>query len=160
VTSRLAAAIIPSTDGKEAAVAWFKSGEQDWVSERLNAVRASRAKQGHQLTGLQEALVVTLARHDPLHDQAAAHALSTIDRQIEANGFWAEAEEWRISTWFESKITKDLSADRVWFTTSVACDGQTFSCRAASLERACAFMRLYQQLIIDGFYSVGPPWAG
>jgi len=82
-----------------------------------------------------------------------------IVQQVEEKGRWSEQEEWRISTWFDSEIVAGEASGRPWFTTTVSCDGQTLSCGCPSIERAYGFMRLYQKLIVDQFYSVGPPWA-
>ncbi len=121
---------------------------------RVKAIRAARAKQGHALTPLQEAIIRTMAAHDPTPE-----TLADITAALDANGTWQTQEEWRISTWFDSQITRGEQSGRLWFTAAVACDGQSYTCGCPTLERAYSFMRFYQSLIIDQFYSVGPPWA-
>lgn len=60
-------------------------------------------------------------------------------------------------TWFNSKIAHSVRDDREVYQVSVECDGQTFSCACPTLG-AYAFLRLYQAIIVDQFYSIGPPW--
>ncbi len=93
----------------------------------------------------------------PLSDESTAE-LKQIRDALEDRGQWFEQSEWRISTWFESRIVQDVAEDRSWFKVSVECDHQTFSCRCPSVERAFMFLKFYQHLIVYQFYSVGPPW--
>jgi len=62
-------------------------------------------------------------------------------------------------TWFDSEISETIKNDAPWFVVAVECDGQRFTCGCPSVEGAYAYMRLYQKLIVEQFYSVGPPWA-
>lgn len=137
-------------------MAWFKSSGPE---ERLADIRAARRKQGHELTPLQEAIITTIAKSDPKSDPSSKTMLEAIEAEIDAKGFWHEYDEWRISTSFENRIAKGDLNGKVWFTITVSCDGQSLSCGCPTVERAFGFMRLYQKLIIDQFYSVGPPWA-
>jgi hypothetical protein len=71
---------------------------------------------------------------------------------------WSVQDEWRIFTWFDSRIVRNEIDGKAGFRVSVECDGQTFSCRCPSVERAFLFLKLYQHLIIHQYYSAGPPW--
>jgi len=134
-------------------------GREAAIRRRVEAVRAARRNQGHELSPLQEAIVIAVASWEPRGEPASAKTLARVKDDIARDGRWSEQEEWRISTWFDSEIiTKDVGG-HAWFKTTVTCDGQTLSCESPSVERAYGFMRLYQQLIIDQFYSIGPPWA-
>ena len=130
-----------------------------WVAERVAQVREARRRQGHQLTALQEAIVSSIAASDPKYVPSAREELASITDAIREHGKWSAQEEWRISTWFESEIAKTQQNSAAWYHTTVACDGQVLSCRCPSIEKAFAFMRFYQALIVAQFYSVGPPWA-
>jgi hypothetical protein len=97
---------------------------------------------------------------DPARHAWAADALRRVRDAIERDGCWTEQDEWRISTWFESRIAVVEVEGRSWCAASVECDGQRLSCRCPSVERAFLYVQLYQHLIRSQFYSVGPPWAG
>jgi hypothetical protein len=140
-------------------MSWFRSSKQGSPDARVEAIRSARRKQGHALTLLQEAIVRAIAAWEPRHRQSSAEALSRIGSAIEANGSWEEQEEWRIMTWFDSKIVRGELNGRPWFTATVSCDGQSFTCGCPSIERADGFMRFYQTLIVHQYYSVGPPWS-
>jgi hypothetical protein len=130
-----------------------------WVVERVEQVRAVRRRQGHELTRLQQGIVEAVAGWDPAHEPASQRALEAIRSAIHDAGCWSEWEEWRISTSFNSSITRASRDDREVFEVAVKCDGQKLSCVCPTLEGAYAFMRLYQAMIVDQFYSIGPPWA-
>lgn len=82
-----------------------------------------------------------------------------IRKAIDELGQWQEFSEWRISTHFDSSIAKLDVKGQSWFKVRVECDGQEFICRCPTLEKAVLLRRFYERLIIDQFYSVGPPWA-
>jgi hypothetical protein len=128
----------------------------DWIAKRVDTVRAMRRNQGHELTQLQEAIVTTIAHRDPAHNSDAAKELAAIKQALITDGRWSEQREWRIMTWFDSEIVRNETGRYV---ASVRCDGQLLSCESPSIERAFGFLHLYEQLILYGFYSVGPPWA-
>jgi len=108
---------------------------------------------------MQEAIISCIASTDPRHDPNDAKKLEAISEAIQHGEVWLEQEEWRISTWFDTKIAKIVRDGKDWYQVAVTCDRQTFSGECYSLEKAFAFMHLYKQLIIDQFYSVGPAWA-
>jgi hypothetical protein len=137
---------------------WFRARQDSSSDARVEAIRAARKKQGHGLSLLQEAIVRTMAAWEPQQRKDSAESLARIRSAVAADGLWEEQEEWRVMTWFDSKIVESELNNRPWFTTTVSCDGQTFSCGCPSIERAYGFMRLYQELIVGEFYSVGPPW--
>ena len=103
-------------------------------------------------------MVSAIAAYDPSYEPSAENDLHRIKSGIATEGR-SETEEWRISTWFDSEIRKTTRNGTDWFEVTVSCDGQALSCGSPMLERAYAFMRLYQQIIVYQFYSVGPPWA-
>lgn len=139
-------------------MSWFKSDEHS-ADAHVEAIRSARRREGHDLTALQEGIIRSIAAYEPAKEAASHHAFVNVVSAVEANGRWEEDEEWRISTWFNSSIVQSTLNERPWFTATVTCDGQTLSCGSPSIERAYGFMRLYQKLIVDQFYSVGPPWA-
>ncbi len=139
-----------------ATMGWLRSNRPEG---RLADIRAARRKQGHELTLLQEAIVLTIAGSDPKIEPASNVMLEEIKTQIGATGVWHSYDEWRISTSFDNRIVKGEMQGKPWLTVTVSCDGQILSCGCPTVDRAFGFMRLYQKLIIDQFYSVGPPWA-
>jgi hypothetical protein len=130
-----------------------------WIAERIERVRLARRRQGHALTPLQEGIVASIAAWDPQHVRASRQALAEIKETVQAEGKWSNQEEWRISTWSECEIVRMQRDGADWYQVCVACDGQKLACGCPTLEQAYAFMRLYQELIVDQFYSIGPPWA-
>ena len=85
--------------------------------------------------------------------------LEKICKSVAETSAWSEHEEWRISTYFDTKIERDEINGKPWFKVSVDCDMQEFSCRCPTIEKAYMYAKLYQHRIIYQFYSVGPPWA-
>ena len=132
---------------------------QKWIEERVEQVRQARKQQGHDLSHLQQGIVESLVAWDPAHDAVSRRELTSIEDAIEADGHWEAEEEWRISTWFTSSITRSAKNGAPVYEVSVECDGQRLACACPTLEGAYAFMHLYQSFIVDQFYSVGPPWA-
>ena len=129
------------------------------VGEFVDRVRDARAKMGHELTLMQEAIATCIAKHDPKHVPSSRDTLDAVARAIEQKGFWTEWDEWRISTAFETRIAKVERGGKDWYEAAVECDGQKLACGCPTLHQAFAFVQLYKELIIDQFYSVGPPWA-
>ena len=129
------------------------------ISESVDRVRATRAKQGHELTLMQEAIVSCVAAYDPKYEPWSKKTLALIREAVDQKGIWTEQDEWRISTWFETKIAKIVRNGTDRYQVAVECDRQTLSCECPSVEKALAFMWLYKRFVIDQFYSVGPPWA-
>jgi hypothetical protein len=125
------------------------------IERRLN--RAKRP--GQEQTRAQQAMLACFASIDPKHEPDCADKLNAIRDALEHRGSWDETDEWRISTWFQSRIERTGRNGKDWYEVAVACDGQTLSCGCPSVEKAFAFLELYKRLIIDQFYSVGPPWA-
>ena len=143
-----------------------KSGHEDdakkrkvRVEARVDQARKHRRSQGHELSPWQVAMVSTIAEIDPRHEPAYAKELSSIVAAISQNGVWRTYVEWRISTSFDSAIERKTQAGRDFYRVSVECDGQKLSCQCPSVEKAFAFLHLYQKLIVEQFYSIGPPWA-
>ena len=130
-----------------------------WIAAHVEKVRAARRQQGHELRPLQQGIVEAVAEWDPAHEAASREQLDAIRSAIRDSGRWTEQEEWRISTWFNSSIACSVRDGGEIYQVSVDCDGQTLSCACPTLEGAYAFMRLYQAIIVDQFYSIGPPWA-
>ena len=133
--------------------------ERTWIADWVARVRDSRRRQGHDLSRLQSGIVESVAAWDPEHEPASRKELNAIENAIETDGRWVAQEEWRISTWFNSSITRSARNDAEVYEVSVECDGQTLAGVCPTIEGAYAFMRLYQAFIVDQFYSVGPPWA-
>jgi hypothetical protein len=129
------------------------------VKEFVARVREARAKVGHELTLMQEAIATRVAEHDPTHVPSSREELAAVAKAIEQNGEWVDWDEWRISTAFQSRIVKAEKAGKDWYEADVECDGQRLACGCPTLEGAYAFVNLYKGFIIDQFYSVGPPWA-
>jgi hypothetical protein len=129
------------------------------VREFVDRVRAARAKVGHELALMQEAIATEIARHDPNHVASSHQRLKGASQAIEEKGEWVEWEEWRISTTFETRIVKTERNGKTWYEAAVECDGQRLACGCPTLKGAFAFVHLYKAFIVDQFYSVGPPWA-
>jgi len=125
----------------------------------VDRVRVARAKVGHELTLMQEAIADAIARDDPTHVAASRALLDAVRKAIAEKGEWVEWEEWRISTAFETRIARTARNGTAWYEVAVECDGQRLACSCPTIESAFAFVHLYKEFIIDQFYSVGPPWA-
>ena len=136
-----------------------KPGPPAHVREFVARVRDARARMGHELTLMQEAIATSIAAHDPRHVRSSQKMFEAIVAAIAQKGEWLEWSEWRISTSFENRIVKTTKGGKDWYEASVECDGQRLACGCPTLEGAFAFMRLYCELIIEQFYSIGPPWA-
>jgi hypothetical protein len=130
-----------------------------WVAERIERARERRRRQGHALSPLGEGLVAAMAAADPAHDPRSADELARIRAALAEAGRWSSSEEWRIMTWAAREIVETRRDGADHFDVSVECDGQRFTCACPSVEGAYAYMRLYQALLVEQFYSVGPPWA-
>ena len=130
-----------------------------WITERIERVRRVRRRQGHELTSLEEGIVAAIAAWDPEHVRASRQTLADITESVAQDGKWSTQEEWRIMTWSDCEIVRTQRESADWYQVSVECDGQRLACGCPTLEQAYAFMRLYQTLIVDQFYSIGPPWA-
>lgn len=137
---------------------WGRS-ERQWVKDRVKRVRDHRRRQGHDLSPLQQGLVEAVATCDPAHQPSCREELSQIERAIGLAGVWENRREWRISTELETRIRFHRDASKPYEVT-VACDGQALTCRCPSLDSAYSFKCLYEAIIIDQFYTIGPPWAG
>jgi hypothetical protein len=85
--------------------------------------------------------------------------LVRVKSAMESEGFWEEQDEWRISTWFTTRIDTEEVGEKKWFKVMVECDGQQFSCRCPTIEKAFLHSKFYRHIIFSQFYSVGPPWA-
>jgi hypothetical protein len=133
--------------------------ERKWIAERVEEVRAARQRQGHELGRLQQGIVEAVAGWDPVYEPASQRELEAIKAAVHDKGRWAEREEWRISTSFDSSIARTTHEGHDVYQVVVECDGQTLACGCPTIEGAYAFMHLYQAMIIDQFYSIGPPWA-
>jgi len=111
------------------------------------------------MTGLQRAMLVGFASIDPAFSGSDAARLATVKESVDRAGHWQEHSEWRISTSFDSSITRAEQGGALRFRVRVECDGQVLTCLCPSIEKAFAFVSFYEALIVDQFYSVGPPWA-
>ena len=136
-----------------------KQGPPGHAAEFVARVRDARARAGHPLTLMQEAIATSIAASDPNHESWSRDKLKAIAEAIEQKGEWVEWDEWRISTAFDVRIAKTGREGKDWYEASVECDGQKLACGCPTLNKAFAFVQLYKELIIDQFYSVGPPWA-
>lgn len=134
-------------------------GAGKWIADQVSMIREARRRQGHDLSRLQQGIVESVAAWDPLHEPASRKMLAEIQTALASSGRWTEQDEWRISTYFNSIITRPVEGEGHPYEVSVECDGQMLACKCPTLEGAYAFMRLYQAFIVDQFYSVGPPWA-
>lgn len=95
----------------------------------------------------------------PDRDQETAREIERVRKAIVESGCWQEFDEWRISTSFDSSIEEIEIDGKTLFRVRVECDGQEFICRCPSVDKAVLLSKFYRRLIIDQFYSVGPPWA-
>jgi hypothetical protein len=130
-----------------------------YVKEFVARVREDRAGAGHPLTLMQEAIATSIAECDPNFVSWSHEKLAVIAEAVEQKGEWVEWDEWRISTAFDVRIAKTKKTGEDWYEATVECDGQRLACLCPTLKKAFAFVQLYKRLIIDQFYSVGPPWA-
>ena len=108
---------------------------------------------------LQQAFLDYVASIQPGKDKSTATELEKVRLAIERDGKWREQEEWRISTYFDTAIEPETVAERRRFRVSVECDGQEFKALCPILEKAFLVSKFYRRIIVEQFYSVGPPWA-
>lgn len=112
---------------------------------------------------LQSALVEYVQSINPDRDRDTAKEIERVRAAVAESGRWQEFEEWRISTFFDSSIDTIEIGGQSWFKVKVKvrveCDGQEFICRCPTLDKAVLLAKFYRRLIVDQFYSVGPPWA-
>jgi hypothetical protein len=111
------------------------------------------------LNPLQQAMVDYVSSIRPDNDGNTARELLNVQKSIDENGTWQEYDEWRISTGFDTRIDRVEIGGKDWFSVRVECDMQEFSCKCPTLEKAYMHSKFYRRLIVDQFYSVGPPWA-
>lgn len=137
----------------------WKQSERRWVKAQVAKVQDARRRQGHELSRLQEGIIEAVATCDPNHEPACRKELDAIKAALNEQGRWVSRGEWRISTWFETQIVTAIRNDAQVYEVTVECDGQKLSCACPTVEGAYAFTRLYQAMIVDQFYSIGPPWA-
>jgi len=110
-------------------------------------------------SALQQAFIDYVQSIQPTHDAQTRTDLEKVRAAMQANRYWHEQDEWRISTYFDTKIEMESVHGKDWFKVRVECDMQEFICRCPNLEKAYLFSRFYRHLIVSQFYSVGPPWA-
>ncbi|HEX4198485.1 MAG TPA: hypothetical protein VHZ26_13695 [Caulobacteraceae bacterium] len=137
----------------------WKPLERKWIADRVAQVKDARRRQGHELRRLQQGIVEAIAAWDPKHEPASRKELDLIKSAVEETGQWKGQEEWRIMTWFDSSIVRSARDNKIVYEVAVECDGQRLACNCPTVEGAYAFMRLYQAMIVDQFYTIGPPWA-
>lgn len=108
---------------------------------------------------LQQAFIDYVQSIQPDSDPQTRGDLQLVKSEIQASGYWQQQDEWRISTYFDTRIEKQEINGKDWFKVRVECDMQEFICRCPTVEKAYLFSRFYRHLIVSQFYSVGPPWA-
>lgn len=135
-----------------------KEGE-DHRKRRLDSILERAKRPGHVMTELQRAMLIAFASIDPKFSEPHAAQLDAIKKAVERDGQWRERREWRISTGFDSSIIRTRSTEKPQYQARVECDGQALECGCPTIEKAFAFVMFYETLIVDQFYSVGPPWA-
>lgn len=108
---------------------------------------------------LQSSFVEYVRSIQPDRNRDTAHEIERVRKAIAASKRWQEYDEWRISTSFDSSIEEVEIGGKTWFKVRVECDAQEFICRCPTVEKAVLLANFYRRLIIDQFYSVGPPWA-
>jgi hypothetical protein len=88
-----------------------------------------------------------------------AKRVEEVRRAIEAQGYWTESIEWRISTEMTSRIEPVLENGKTWYRVTVSCDYE-LSARCPTLARALQFHWVYAALIVDMFWNLGwSSWA-
>lgn len=137
----------------------WKQSERHWIADRVAKFRDAQRRQGHDLSRLQEGIVEAVAACDPNYDPACRRELEAIRAALIKQARWVSQDEWRISTWFETQIVCGTRGDAQVYEVTVECDGQRLACACPTVEAAYAYTRLYQAMIVDQFYSIGPPWV-
>jgi hypothetical protein len=78
---------------------------------------------------------------------------------VDSEGFWQDDGEWRISTYLTRRVETVERNGRRWFEVTVTSDNE-MQCHAPTLERALEFMFVFEQLVMDLFWTLGwPSWA-
>lgn len=106
-----------------------------------------------------QAIAEFFEKNDPALNKNSAVELESIRKSIGESGEWSDREEWRISTCHDLRIASVVLSGSQWFLVSVECDGQVFSCKCPTLEKAFLVSKFYRHIIVRQYYSVGPPWA-
>lgn len=104
----------------------------------------------------------------PYLEELAVHVvnqerLREVQASIDAQGFWEEFVEWRISTVTMLRIERVrkrvLNEDADWYRVRVHCDME-MTCECPTVERAVEYLGVFERLIADLFWTLGwPSWA-
>lgn len=137
----------------------WKRPQRTLVTDRIDAARAAARRQGHELSCLQQGILEAITAVDPSHVSACRAELETIATALRQEGRWVREDEWRISTWSTVEIVVSMEEQTPVYEVTVTCEGQTLSCMCPTLERAYSYARLYQAIIVEQFYAIGPPWS-
>jgi len=95
---------------------------------------------------------------DPKDNRDSGHQYNQIEDAIRREGAWSDSYEWRIMTYNDVRIELADLPEGQRYRVEVACGDQKLSCSCRNLRTAFVYMRLYERLIMQGFYSIGPPW--
>jgi hypothetical protein len=117
------------------------------------------AGDGYASSDFQRALKWAVLIDSPKHSSQSAAEIAEVRAKIEADGLWEQDVEWRIFTVTSMAIKEVGRRGDEQYLVTVSCDRQVMSCQAPTIEQAYKFARLYTRLIVEGFRSVGPPWA-
>lgn len=82
-----------------------------------------------------------------------------VEREISANGFWEDHQEWRISTVTTTRIEAIDQNGKQWFKVTVSTDA-SMTAHCPTIARAVEFAGIFERLQQDLFWTVGwPSWA-
>ena len=79
-----------------------------------------------------------------------------VEKAVEENGIWRHRYEWRLMQETELKIEPKVINNRTYYLVNVECSSST-QFTAYSIERALLFMKIYETLEMDFYYTIGWP---
>lgn len=79
-----------------------------------------------------------------------------VEKAVEENGIWRHRYEWRLMQETELKIEPKVINNRTYYLVNIECSSST-QFTAYSIERALLFMKIYETLEMDFYYTIGWP---
>jgi len=82
--------------------------------------------------------------------------IKEVEKAIEENGVWRHRYEWKMMQETELKIEPKIINNRTYYLVNLECSSTT-QFTAYSIERALLFMKIYETLEMDFYYTIGWP---
>lgn len=93
---------------------------------------------------------------DPAFDRGSIEEIEDISSSVKRSGEWVKNGEWRLGSAMQIAIRSEMIDGKQSFDVTVAGNRQSLSRHCDTVERAFAYYKLYQHIIICDFYK---PWS-